>query len=152
VTNFKISIDWYKNTDWKWVTTTHNARGSFDASIKVPANTPYGMYSGAVVLTRGSDSMVVPVSVAVAAKVSQDASGKITGAVDFGGSEVAKAQQNLTYNNGSVFGPTTGPGEPSLGTGGSSIWTSRRHPQKAASCWSIPVGREPGRTPTSTRS
>ena len=105
VTNFKISIDWYKNSDWKWISTPSTVKGgSFTASIKVPSNAPYGMYSGAVLLTRGSDSMVVPVSVAVAAKATQDATGKITGATTFGGSDVAKAQQNLTYNNGSVFG------------------------------------------------
>ncbi|RZU15563.1 subtilase family protein [Kribbella rubisoli] len=104
VTDFKVSIDWYQNTDWKWVTTPHTAVGSFNASIKVPSNAPYGMYSGAVVLTRGSDSMVVPVSVAVAAKVTQDANGKITGAVTFGGDDVAQSQRNLTYNNGTVFG------------------------------------------------
>ncbi|MGW6282462.1 S8 family serine peptidase [Kribbella sp. NPDC055071] len=104
VTDFKVSIDWYKNSDWKWVTTPRYAAGSFTASIKVPTGTPYGMYSGAVVLNRGSDSMVVPVSVAVAAKVTQDANGKITGAVTFGGDDVAAAQRNYTYNNGSVFG------------------------------------------------
>ncbi|TDD60435.1 hypothetical protein E1263_10930 [Kribbella antibiotica] len=104
VTHFKISIDWYKNSDWKWVTTPRYTTGSFTASIKVPAKTPYGMYSGAVVLNRGSDSMVVPVSVAVAAKAAQDASGKLTGATTFGGEDVARAQQNYTYNNGSVFG------------------------------------------------
>ncbi|MFI7064595.1 hypothetical protein ACIBL3_26630 [Kribbella sp. NPDC050124] len=104
VTDFKISIDWYKNSDWKWVSTPKVANGPFTASIKVPATAPYGMYSGAVVLTRGSDEMVVPVSVAVAAKATQDASGRITGAITFGGDDVAKAQQNYTYNNGSVFG------------------------------------------------
>ena len=104
-TNFKISIDWYKNSDFKWITTSKNTKGgSFTASIKVPANTPYGMYSTAVVLKRGSDSMVVPVSIAVAAQATQDATGKITGATTFGGDDVAKAQRNLTYNNGSVFG------------------------------------------------
>ncbi len=104
VTDFKVSIDWYKNSDWKWVSTPKVAKGSFTASIKVPTSTPYGMYSGAVVLNRGSDSMVVPVSVAVAAKATQDASGKITGAITFGGDDVANAQRNSTYNNGSVFG------------------------------------------------
>ncbi|TCC27568.1 S8 family serine peptidase [Kribbella speibonae] len=104
VTDFKVSIDWYQNTDWKWVSTPRYANGSFTASIKVPGNAPYGMYSGAVVLRRGSDEMVVPVSVAVAAKAAQDASGKITGAITFGGDDVAQAQRNLTYNNGSVFG------------------------------------------------
>jgi hypothetical protein len=48
--------------------------------------------------------MVVPVSVAVAAKATQDANGKIIGAITFGGDDVAQSQRNLTYNNGSVFG------------------------------------------------
>jgi subtilase family protein len=105
VTDFKISIDWYKNSDWSWITTSGRSKdGSVSASIKVPAGAPYGMYSGAIVLSRGSDSMVVPVSVAVAAKATQDATGKITGTTTFGGSDVAEAQKNYTYNNGSVFG------------------------------------------------
>jgi hypothetical protein len=62
------------------------------------------MYSGAIVLTNGGDSMVVPVSVAVAATVAQDEDGKITGALSFGGDEVAAAQDDLLYNNGTVFG------------------------------------------------
>jgi hypothetical protein len=104
VTDFDVQIDWYSNADWEWLSTPGSASGSFDASINVPADTPYGMYSGAVVLTNGDDSMVVPVEVAVAATVSQDADGAITGALTFGGSDVADAQADLLYNNGSVFG------------------------------------------------
>jgi len=104
VTDFEVQIDWYSNSDWAWMTTPASASGSFDASIAVPENTPYGMYSGAIVLTSGDDSIVVPVSVAVAATPSQDAEGKITGSLEFGGSDVAAAQSDLLYNNGSVFG------------------------------------------------
>ena len=104
VTDFDVQIDWYSNADWDWLSTPGSASGSFDASIDVPAGTPYGMYSGAIVLTNGDDSMVVPVEVAVAATVSQDPDGSITGALTFGGSDVADAQADLLYNNGSVFG------------------------------------------------
>jgi hypothetical protein len=104
VTDFDVQIDWYSNTDWSWVTTPASATGSFAASITVPPGTPYGMYSGAIVLTNGADSIVVPVSVAVAATVAQDATGKLTGSVGFGGADVAAAQSDQLYNNGSVFG------------------------------------------------
>ncbi len=104
VTDFEVQIDWYENTDWSWVTTPASASGSFTAEIDVPASTPYGMYSGAIVLTNGADSMVVPVSVAVAATAPLDGEGNITGALTFGGSDVAEAQADLLYNNGSVFG------------------------------------------------
>lgn len=104
VTDFEVQIDWYENTDWSWVSTPSSASGSFSASIDVPADAPYGMYSGAIVLENGDQSIVVPVSVAVAATASQDADGKITGSLEFGGQDVADAQADLLYNNGSVFG------------------------------------------------
>ncbi|HKA83814.1 MAG TPA: S8 family serine peptidase [Acidimicrobiales bacterium] len=104
VTDFDVQIDWYSNADWDWVSTPASASGSFDASINVPADTPYGMYSGAIVLTNGTDSMVVPVEVAVAATVPQGPDGSIAGALTFGGGDVAEAQADLLYNNGSVFG------------------------------------------------
>jgi hypothetical protein len=104
VTDFEVQIDWYDNADWSWVTAPASAAGSFNASITVPAGTPYGMYEGAIVLTNGGHELVVPVSVAVAATASQDAGGNLTGAIQFGGADVAAAQANLPYNNGSVFG------------------------------------------------
>ena len=104
VTDFEVQIDWYENTDWAWVTTPASASGSFNASISVPADTPYGMYDGAIVLSQGDDSMVVPITVAVAATVEQDEDGSLTGSLQFGGADVAEAQADLLYNNGSVFG------------------------------------------------
>jgi hypothetical protein len=103
VTDFSVQIDFYENVDWPWVNTVPTATG-FDATIAVPAGTPYGMYAGGIVLTKGDDTMVVPVSVAVAATATQDADGALTGAMHFGGSDVAEAQKDLLYNNGSVFG------------------------------------------------
>ena len=103
-TDFKIQIDFYENVDWPWLTTPSTASGGFSASISVPMGTPYGMYDGAIVLENGSDSVVVPVSVAVAADVPQDATGKITGNIRFGGADVAAAQWNMLYNNGAFFG------------------------------------------------
>jgi hypothetical protein len=103
-TNFTIQIDWYENGDWSWLTTPGQASGSFPARLAVPADTPYGMYEGAIKLSRNGDTMIVPVSVAVAAKVAQDAAGNITGALKFGGAGVAASQSGLPYNNGSLFG------------------------------------------------
>ncbi len=104
-TDFTIQIDWYENDDWSWVSTPTSASGSFTAGINVPAETPYGMYGGAITLTRGDDTMVVPVSVAVSAKVPQDAvTGAVNGSLEFGGDKVADSQQDSLYNNGAVFG------------------------------------------------
>jgi hypothetical protein len=103
VTDFQVQIDFYENVDWPWLNTVPTATG-FDATLAVPAGTPYGMYAGGIVLEKGDDTMVVPVSVAVAAQATQDAEGALTGAIDFGGSDVAEAQKDMLYNNGSVFG------------------------------------------------
>ncbi len=103
-TDFEIQIDFYENTDWPWLSTPATASGAFTASITVPTGTPYGLYDGALVLGNGGDSIVVPVSVAVAADVPQDASGKVTGNIRFGGADVASAQADRLYNNGAVFG------------------------------------------------
>jgi hypothetical protein len=64
------------------------------------------MYQGAIVLENASKSMVVPVTVAVAARAQQDAQGNLVGSTVFGGEDVAAAQDDLTYSNGSVFGAT----------------------------------------------
>jgi hypothetical protein len=104
VTNFEVQIDWYKNVDWSWLTTPATATGSFSVTANVPADAPYGMYEGAIVLEQSGDTMVVPVVVGVTATATQDAAGKLTGTVKFGGPAVAAAQANLPYNNGTVFG------------------------------------------------
>jgi hypothetical protein len=89
------------------VTHASSANGSFNATVRVPSRTPYGMYDGALVLRRSGESTVVPISVAVAAQPEQDADGNLTGsALQFGGPRTAFRQRNLRYNNGSVFGAT----------------------------------------------
>jgi Subtilase family len=103
-TAFKIQIDFYDNDDWAWLTHPASATGSFTATMNVPADTPLGMYDGALRLTQGSDEIIVPVSLAVGGEVQQDAAGKVVGSLTFGGESVANAQADLLYNNGSVFG------------------------------------------------
>lgn len=104
VTDFEVQVEWYENADWSWVETTAPAAGSFTATVEVPADTPSGMYSGAIVLENAAAAMVVPVTVAVAATVAQDADGRLVGAIGLGGADVAAAQEHLLYNNGAVFG------------------------------------------------
>ncbi len=103
-TNFKVEVDFYENADWSWLAHPSSASGSFTARLSVPEGTPYGMYDGAIVLSKSGDSTVIPVSVAVAAQAPQDAEGNVTGTLKFGGKDIAAAQDTLTYNNGSVFG------------------------------------------------
>ena len=105
-TPFKIEVSFYDNVDWPWVS-TQVIGGGVRATINVPGGTPYGMYEGSVVVTRGGGrDTIVPVSVAVGATLPQDAAGNVTGTLTFGGNTVADAQKNLLYNNGSVFGAT----------------------------------------------
>jgi Subtilase family len=103
-TDFKIEIDYFKNVDWPWVTETQPSNGSFTATLNVPAGTPYGMYEGSVLASNGATKMVVPVAVTVAADAEQAADGSLTKAITFGGSDVAAAQSDQLYNNGSIFG------------------------------------------------
>ena len=83
--------------------TPSNASGSFDATINVPDDTPYGMYEGAVVVAGNGQKSVVPVSVNVAATAQQDDKGQLTDSLTFGGNVVDQAQRKYLYNNGSVF-------------------------------------------------
>jgi hypothetical protein len=103
-TDFKVEIDYYKNVDWPWVTETQPSGGAFNATIKVPSGTPFGMYEGSLVASSGSSSMVVPVAVTVAATAVQNADGSLASALTFGGTGVANAQAGSLYNNGSIFG------------------------------------------------
>jgi hypothetical protein len=102
-TSFDIQIDFYENSDWSWVSTPATASGSFTADVAVPADTPYGMYDGAIVLTDEDEEIVVPVLVTVAPTLTADADGNLP-SVTFGGDAVATAQEDLLYNNGTMFG------------------------------------------------
>jgi Subtilase family len=117
-THFTISIEFYENLDWPWLTTTPISGGAFTATMQVPQGTPHGMYDGAIVLERGrshrgkhrgdkarSNSIVVPVALTVAAELSQNATtNELEGSLKFGGSNVANSQSKLAYNNGAIFG------------------------------------------------
>jgi hypothetical protein len=105
-THFTVEIDWYTNQDWSWLTAPATATNTVDAKVSVPAGTPSGMYEGALTLTKGDQQMVVPVDVAVAQTAPQDTAGNLTTPMQFGGSDVAAAQADLPYNNGSVFDGT----------------------------------------------
>jgi len=102
-TNFRVQVDFFSNTDWSWVSTPRQASGSFTATIKVPSNTPYGLYDGALMVSGNGQTSVVPIAATVAAVAPQDADGNLTGTLGFGGAGVADAQRNQLYNNGSVF-------------------------------------------------
>ena len=104
VTHFQLRVDFYDNVDWDWVSTPSSASGSFNASINVPDGTPAGMYEGAIVASQGGVDTAIPVSVNVGVTAPQDDEGNFTGAMTFGGADVAADQDNLPYNNGSVFG------------------------------------------------
>ena len=102
-TDFHFEVEFYKNQDWRWVTTPSTASGQFTASIHVPTGTPYGMYEGAVVVRNRGQRSVVPVAVNVAATTEQDPDGALSKPVTFGGAGVDRAQRDRLYNNGSVF-------------------------------------------------
>ena len=103
VTDFHVEVEFYKNTNWNWVSTPRKAAGSFNAKIKVPSKTPYGLYDGAVVVSGHGQKSIVPISVNVAATAKQDDTGQLTESLSFGGDKVAAAQTNQMYNNGAVY-------------------------------------------------
>ena len=85
------------------MSTPSHATGSFDATVDVPEDAPYGLYEGAIVVQGHGQKTVVPVSVNVAATAQQDVDGQLTDSLVFGGSDVDQAQRKTLYNNGSVF-------------------------------------------------
>ena len=72
VTHFSITVDFYDNQDWSWLTTPASASGSFSATLAVPAGTPAGMYEGAIVASKGGHDTAIPVSLTVAVDAPQD--------------------------------------------------------------------------------
>jgi hypothetical protein len=102
-TSFHVQVDFFSNTDWSWVSAPRRASGSFTARIRVPSKTPHGLYDGALVVSGNGQKSIVPIAATVAAEAPQDADGNLTGTLSFGGTDVARAQRNQLYNNGSVF-------------------------------------------------
>jgi subtilisin family serine protease len=102
-TNFHVEVEFYKNQDFDWIHTPNTASKSFNATIDVPSDAPYGMYDASIVVSGHGQKSIVPVAVTVAATAQQDDAGQLTEPLSFGGADVAEAQQDSLYNNGAVF-------------------------------------------------
>jgi hypothetical protein len=102
-TDLTIEASYWQWTKWSWIHSNWKnvpvpAGGSadFTARIKVPPNTPFGMYQGAIVATVGNSEVVIPVSVSVAAEGTS---------FEFGQTNYANGRTPL-YDNENVFGYT----------------------------------------------
>ncbi len=104
ITHLRFRVEFYKNVDWSWLSHPSSAHGHFTATMHVPSSTPAGLYQGGLVVSRNGHDTFVPISVTVPGTVSQAADGSISGALTFGGAEVARKQASSTYDNGSIFG------------------------------------------------
>ena len=99
-TDLTVEVSYWKSTDWDWVdldrtelTVPDEGSTTFDATISIPEETPYGMYQGAIKVDDGESTVIVPVTTAVAAT-----GPKFT----FGGN----APADTLYDNSHVFGYT----------------------------------------------
>lgn len=104
-TDMQVEASYWDQTSWPWAsfgtrTLTIPARGSatFNATVAIPAGTPYGMYEGAIAASykghKGAEEVLIPVTVAVAASGTS---------FNFGGASTFPAQ---LYDNSAVFGYT----------------------------------------------
>ena len=104
-TDFKIEIDYYKNVDWSWVTETAALCRQLHGHDQRPEHGSRPACTRARSWRRTARTKsVVPVAVTVAPTAPQAADGSITSALTFGGTDVAAAQADQLYNNGSIFG------------------------------------------------
>lgn len=102
-TDLMVEASFWQWTNWSWMTTdkkmlTVPAGGSasFDAHIRIPPQTPYGMYQGAITVSGGNSEVVIPVTVAVAASGTS---------FTFGDTNYMNGRTPL-YDNEMVFGYT----------------------------------------------
>ena len=100
VTDLTIEASFWEKVPWEWVsfnrsafTVPANGRATFNATMRIPEGTPYGMYEGAIEIDDGTSITVIPISVAVAASGTQ---------FTFGGEE----QADTLYDNSHVSGYT----------------------------------------------
>ena len=105
-TDLKVEASFWKQVSWPWASfgkrsLTIPARGkaTFDATISIPANTPYGMYEGSIAASykghKGDEEVLIPVTVAVAAQGTS---------FNIGGAQSAVGPQ--LYDNSALFGYT----------------------------------------------
>jgi len=102
VTHMKIQVNFYQHASWDWLTLSDRGvsvppggTATFTATVSVPADAPYGVYNGAIVLTQpdGAET-VIPVVANVAAN-----------STDFHfGMPVGAPPADTPYDNNSVFG------------------------------------------------
>ncbi|NOK61620.1 MAG: hypothetical protein GFH27_549313n28 [Chloroflexi bacterium AL-W] len=101
ITDLTVEVTFWQRSEWDWITIDHSERtisandqNTFDATIAVPEETPFGMYGGSIIVDDGSNETVIPVTVGVAATGTQFSFGDVD-------------QHDMLYNNGSVFGHTS---------------------------------------------
>jgi len=95
-----IKVEFFKRVPWDWVkidgqqSITVNFAGTltFNATITVPEDTPYGIYEGAIYVKYGNHESTIPVSVVVASP---------TADFSFGGED---RPSNGLYDNSYVYG------------------------------------------------
>ena len=102
-TDIIIERSYWARRNWSWVKTSRKqlkvpagGDASFTASIKIPPNTPYGMYEGEILLAGQGSEVVIPVTIAVAAEGTS---------MQFGETNYKNGQASL-YDNENVFGYT----------------------------------------------
>jgi hypothetical protein len=102
-TDLSVEASFWQWTNWSWLHIDQNkvnvpagSSASFEARIKVPPETPYGMYEGAIIARSGDSEVVIPVTLAVAAEGSS---------FNFGDTNYKNGQTPL-YDNERVFGYT----------------------------------------------
>ncbi len=105
-TDFKIEIDYYKNVDWPWVDRDAAARPAASRrTINVPATAPSGMYEGSLVASNGADQVGRPGrGHGRRHRRRRTPTARSRRPLTFGGTDVAAAQADQLYNNGSIFG------------------------------------------------
>ncbi len=95
-----IKVEFFKRVPWEWITVngkqsfTVNFGGTltFNATITVPEDTPYGIYEGAIYVKYGNHESTIPVSIVVASP---------TADFSFGGED---RPSNGLYDNSYVYG------------------------------------------------
>ena len=109
-TDLGLELSYWQLQNWDWVRPTRRAFSlapgqtrSINVTLRVPPDTPYGMYQGSVTLHYGDEEVVVPVTVAVAASGTSFEFGQAN-APD--GRSAALLDEPMLYDNDSVFGYT----------------------------------------------
>jgi len=102
-TDLTVEASFWQWTNWSWlhidkekVNVPAGGTATFEARLKVPPQTPYGLYEGEIVAQLGDSQVVIPVTVAVAASGTS---------FYFGDTNYAEGRTPL-YDNEHVFGYT----------------------------------------------